>query len=88
MRNDERRDLFFDGQNFTISSAGTNTYATTKAPPTVDQMLEVVGEKLDVHPPGADLPTTNPYAILTEQAQSGKWLGKSRWTASPWTGLV
>jgi hypothetical protein len=77
-RDGEQRHLFYDGQNFTIMAPGTNTYATTPAPPTLDQTLEVVGQKLDVYPPGADLLASDPFAVLTEQAESGTWLGEEQ----------
>jgi hypothetical protein len=77
-RNGQKRDLYYDGKTFTVTLPQSKTYAATPAPPTLDQTLEVVGQKLDVYPPGVDLLYQDPYRAITESTVSGKWLGEMK----------
>ncbi|WP_375758443.1 DUF2092 domain-containing protein [Corallococcus exercitus] len=73
-----RLHLFYDGRQLTLHGERANAYATTPAPSTLDATLDMASQKLGLDAPGADLLVSNPYAVLTEDVRSGKYLGSSR----------
>jgi hypothetical protein len=80
LRADFKRDsseasLFYDGKSFSVQRKGAEYYATAPAPPTVDQAIDALREKLDVEAPTADLLFSDPYAVLTKNVQAGAYLG-------------
>jgi hypothetical protein len=44
------QEFFYDGKTLTLYNPKENLYATTAAPPTLDEMLDFAREKLDVSP--------------------------------------
>ncbi|MBN8226862.1 DUF2092 domain-containing protein [Corallococcus macrosporus] len=72
-----RLHLFYDGRQLTLHGERANAYATTPAPTTVDATLDMASQKLGLDAPGADLLVSNPYAALTEDVCSGRYLGGS-----------
>src|SRR5882724_13623346 len=49
------QEFFYDGKTLTLYSPRENLYATTAAPPTIDETLDFAREKLDVIAPAAEL---------------------------------
>ncbi|HEY1812899.1 MAG TPA: DUF2092 domain-containing protein [Kofleriaceae bacterium] len=66
--------FFYDGRNVTIWGKRANLYATAQAPPTLDQTIDFVRDKLDIDAPAADLLGSNPYQALMEDVVSGKYI--------------
>lgn len=71
------QEFYYDGKSFTLYQKDRNCYATVEAPPTIDEAIDFARESLDVYAPGGDLIYTNPYRILTEDAVSGFYVGRS-----------
>lgn len=69
--------IFYDGKTFTVHSRKDNVYAQKPAPPTLDQTIPMVQDKLDVQVGAGDLLFSDPAKALTEDAVSGKYLGRS-----------
>lgn len=69
-------EFYYDGDSFTLYGKNENVYATAKAPPTLDQAIDVAREKFGIEAPGADLLYADPYAILTEDLVSGFVVGE------------
>jgi hypothetical protein len=68
-------DVWYDGQNLTVSCKGTDSYQTVAAAPTIDGVIDQLRDKLDMDAPGADLLNTKPYDVLMEQVTSGRFIG-------------
>jgi hypothetical protein len=49
------REFFYDGKTFTIYGVKTGYYAQVPAPPTVQQLVEVIGRRYGIEMPLADL---------------------------------
>src|SRR5215470_3476323 len=47
------QEFFYDGKTLTLYNPKENVYATTAAPPTLDETFDFAREKLDVIAPGA-----------------------------------
>ncbi|WP_223636111.1 DUF2092 domain-containing protein [Corallococcus sp. EGB] len=73
-----RLHLFYDGQRLTLYGERSNAYATTPALSTLDATLDMASQRLGVDAPGSDLLVSNPYAALTEDVCSGRYLGQSK----------
>jgi hypothetical protein len=71
------QDFYYDGKTLTLFSPGNGFYATTAAPATIDQTLDMARETLDVIAPGGDFIYTNSYAMLTQDVASGFYVGKA-----------
>lgn len=69
--------VFYDGKSFTVYEEKSNLFATIRAPSTLDATLKMLAEGLELYPPGSDLLYTRPYAVLTEDVQRGRYLGRS-----------
>ena len=67
--------VYYDGSKLTVYGKRDNLYATTKAPDDLDGTIDFAREQLGLAAPGADLLYSNPYAVLMEDAVSGKYLG-------------
>lgn len=67
--------VYYDGSRLTVYGKRDNLYATTRAPDDLDGTIDFAREQLGLAAPGADLLYSNPYAVLTEDAVSGKYLG-------------
>ncbi|MHC5006291.1 MAG: DUF2092 domain-containing protein [Planctomycetota bacterium] len=74
---DRRRSrAYIDGRTFTFYGMALNVYATTEVPAGLDAAIDHVFETFGVSVPIADLVYSDPYAILTENAESGFWVGR------------
>lgn len=67
--------VYYDGSKLSVYGKRDNLYATTKAPDDLDGTIDFAREQLGLEAPGADLLYSNPYAVLMEDAVSGKYLG-------------
>ena len=71
------QEFFYDGKTLTLYNPKDNLYATTAAPPTLEEMLDFAREKLDVTAPAADLVYKNAAEKLLKEASSGFVVGPS-----------
>jgi hypothetical protein len=67
--------LVSDGKMVTLYGKNLNAYAQTEAPPSIDQLVDVMRTKLNVEIPGADLLLADPYAALTADIIEAKHIG-------------
>jgi hypothetical protein len=72
------------GSDWTLWSRGTalsvlrsdrNEYATIQVPPTIESMLDFLHEEHDLQLPVADFLYADLYRVLTENVQTGAYLG-------------
>jgi hypothetical protein len=66
---------WYDGKALTVYCKTNNTYGTVPAPPTLGAALDMARNKYGVEAPASDLVYEDPYAVLTENAKTGKYLG-------------
>ena len=71
------QEFFYDGKTLTLYNPKENLYATTAAPPTLEEMLDFARDKLDVVAPAADLVYKNAAEKLLKEASSGFVVGPS-----------
>jgi hypothetical protein len=71
------QEFFYDGKTLTLYSPKENLYATTAAPPTIDEMLDFAREKLDVIAPGAEILYGNAAERMLKVTTSGFVVGPS-----------
>lgn len=67
--------VYYDGSMLSVYGKRDNLYATTKAPDNLDATIDFARDQLSLDAPGADLLYSNPYAALTEDVVSGRYLG-------------
>jgi len=67
--------MYYDGKSLTLYNPASQHYATVPAPATLDAMLDLASERLDLVAPGADLIDTRSYARLMQDVKSGVYLG-------------
>jgi hypothetical protein len=70
--------FYYDGKTATVHDRGHKTYATEKVPDTIDAMLDDLHERFDTHQTLADFLFANPYKVLTENVESGTYVGLSQ----------
>jgi hypothetical protein len=76
-RGDElQRRIFFDGRTITLYDVAVGVYAVTAVPAEIDKAVDHLFEKHGFSVPVADLVYADPYAILTENVQSGSLVGR------------
>lgn len=69
--------LWYDGKTATLLCKATNRYATVPVPAgNLDEAIDTLRKKHGLDAPGADLLYRNPYAILTENMQSSRYIGR------------
>ena len=71
------QEFFYDGKTLTLYNPKENLYATTAAPPTLDEMLDFAREKLDVIAPGAEILYGNAADRMLKVTSSGFVVGPS-----------
>ena len=71
------QEFLYDGKNLTLYNPKENLYATTAAPPTIDEMLDFAREKLDVIAPGAEILYGNAAERMLKVTTSGFVVGPS-----------
>ena len=73
----ENQEFYYDGKTLTLFNPKENLYATTAAPPTLDEMFDFAREKLDVIAPGTDLLYNNAAEKMLKASSSGLVVGPS-----------
>jgi hypothetical protein len=68
--------FYYDGVSLTLHNPHGQYYATIAAPGTLEEMLDLAREKLDLVAPAGDLLYTNAYDILLQEVTSGFVVGK------------
>jgi hypothetical protein len=71
------QEFFYDGKTLTLFNPKENLYATTAAPPTIDEMLDFAREKLDIIAPAAELLYKNAAERMLKGSSSGFVVGPS-----------
>jgi Predicted periplasmic protein (DUF2092) len=70
-------ELTFDGKTISIYAKKANVYGQLETPgPTIDDAVEEVRAATGFDAPGADLFATDSYAVLTEDATKGVYVGR------------
>ena len=71
------QEFFYDGKTLTLYNPKENLYATTDAPPTLDEAFDFAREKLDIIAPGTDLLYKNAADKMLKASSSGFVVGPS-----------
>jgi len=71
------QEFFYDGKTLTLFSPRENLYATTAAPPTIDETLDFAREKLDIIAPSSELRYKNAAERMLKESSSGFVVGPS-----------
>jgi len=71
------QELFYDGKTVTLYGKKVKFYATTEAPKNIESALDHAEQSFGLVAPAADLIYRNSYDILTEDIQSGGYVGLS-----------
>jgi hypothetical protein len=69
--------FFYDGKDMTLYGQKLNMYATTTAPPTLDEAIDFARLKLDIDAPAADLLYSNVYNVLMEDVVEGLYVAEA-----------
>lgn len=69
------RQFVYDGKTVTLYDREHNVYGTDSAPDSMDAMLEDLNRKFGYTPPLADFFFSDPYKALTDDVQSGRYVG-------------
>lgn len=68
---------YYDGKTLTLFQPGADTYATVKAPATIDATLDFAAGTLGVEAPAADLIATDGAKRLLAASTSGRYVGET-----------
>ena len=71
------QEFFYDGKTLTLYNPKENLYATTAAPPTLDETLDFAREKLDIVAPASELLYKNAAEKMLKASSSGFVVGPS-----------
>jgi hypothetical protein len=71
------QEFFYDGKTLTLYNPRENLYATTAAPPTIDETLDFAREKLDIIAPASEILYKNAAEKMLKEASSGFVVGPS-----------
>ncbi|ERN42747.1 putative periplasmic protein [Rubidibacter lacunae KORDI 51-2] len=69
--------FFYDGRSATLQDTDRQFYATSPAPPTVDETIVALRERFNVRLPLSNLLSSDPYALIAPQIESSRYLGLS-----------
>ena len=69
---------YYDGKHITHFNLRENTYASVKAPATIDAANDFLATKYGIIPPLVDLTYQDPYRILIENITTGTYIGLSQ----------
>jgi hypothetical protein len=72
-----KQQFFYDGKSITLYGRDVNYYATIAAPANIEAALDHAVDSFDLVAPLADLIYRNSYDILTENVESGFYVGPS-----------
>ena len=70
-------DFYYDGKTMISYSPREKLYAVTQAPATLDELFPFAMEKAGIHTAFSDLMTSDPYAYMTDDLESGFWAGEA-----------
>ena len=69
-------EMIYDGKTTSVYGRHVNGYAQFEAPGSVDDLIQALREGHGIALPGADLLLTNAYAVLAEDIQEAKHIGR------------
>ena len=69
--------FYYDGKTLTLYNADRNVYAALPAPATLDGMIDLAADSLDIIAPGGDLLYSNAYDVLMQDVTSGFVVGQA-----------
>jgi hypothetical protein len=72
------QELYYDGKSIMLYGKDENVYAFLNAPPTIDAAMDYAIESYGLIAPMVDLIYGDSYEILTENVQSGSYVGLSK----------
>ena len=72
------RVVIYEGTMFALLDVKPNVYALVKLPGNIDTLVRQLDEDFEFSPPGADFLVSDPYACLTRQLKSGKYVGQEK----------
>jgi hypothetical protein len=67
--------LRYDGAQMSLAADERGLYATAPAPSTLDEAIDHARDRLNIDAPGGDLLVSNPYAALTRDVVTGRYVG-------------
>ena len=70
-------EFYYDGKTMTAYIPSADLVAVADAPPTLDQLLDVVWDKAAIYFPFGDLLVSDPYADLAKHLHSAFYVGRS-----------
>ncbi len=70
------RQLFYDGQTFTLYTPEVNVYASAAAAPTIDETLDLLATRYRISLPVTDLLVANPDSRLAQNLTSETYVGR------------
>ena len=73
---DKSRVMFYDGERMTLHEKNRNIYATSKAPPTIDEALDFAAEVLNISTSARDLIYEDVFEELMAEVYAGSYVGK------------
>ena len=71
------QDFYYNGKTLTLFSPSSRYYASTPAPATIDQAINMARDELDLIAPGADFMFQSSFDMLIKDAESGFYVGKA-----------
>lgn len=71
----EKRSIWYDGRRLTLLDGVENLFASTQAPPRIDEFLDLAVSQLGFAIPGADLLYSNPFPVLNGNVERGYYAG-------------
>ena len=69
--------FYYDGKTLTLYNPGEKVYATEKAPPTVEKMIDFARETVGIMLPAADLLYRGAFPLLTKDLKLAAVVGKT-----------
>jgi len=69
-------ELFYDGSKITLLGKLRKVYATTEAPPTIDEALDFTADVLNISASARDLIYEDVYDDLMSEVYAGEYIGK------------
>ena len=76
LRGDIRsQQFFYDGKTITLFGGRVNYYAKMEAPSTIEEAFDTARERFGLLAPAADFVYRNSYDVLTENVNSGNYVG-------------
>jgi len=68
-------DFYYNGKTVTIHDRDAKTYAVTEAPASIDNTLDKLADEYRIIIPVADLIFSDSYQVLSENIESGRYVG-------------